>query len=93
MVGSSFEKEVFQMSKNVRRHVVPNPSGGWDVVKGNGQHKSAHVPTQSEAIDRARRIVSNSGGGDVVIHGRDGRIRDADTIHPAKDPMPPRDKK
>jgi hypothetical protein len=81
------------LGKVVRRHVVPNPSGGWDVVKGHGQRRSAHVPTQSEAIERARRIVTNSGGGEVVIHGRDGRIRDSDTIHPAKDPLPPRDRK
>jgi hypothetical protein len=28
-----------------------------------------------------------------VIHGRDGRIRDSDTVPPAKDPHPPRDTK
>ena len=81
------------MSKVVRRHVVPNPSGGWDIVKGGGQRRSAHVSTQAEAIDRARRIVSNSGGGEVVIHRKDGRIRDADTIPPGRDPHPPKDRR
>ena len=29
----------------------------------------------------------------VTIHGRDGRIRDSDTVAPGRDPFPPRDKK
>jgi hypothetical protein len=32
-------------------------------------------------------------GGEVVIHGPDGRIRDKDTMPPAKDPNPPKDTK
>lgn len=75
------------------RHVVPNPDGGWDVEAPGAGRASAHKPTQAEAIDRAREIVSNSGGGEIVIHGRDGRIRDADTVSPGNDPNPPHDKK
>lgn len=81
------------MAKIVRRHVVPNPSGGWDVVKGHAERRSAHVPTQAEAIDRARTIVSNQGGGEVVTHGKDGRIRDSDTVPRGNDPFPPRDRR
>ncbi|MDP3984720.1 MAG: DUF2188 domain-containing protein [Acidimicrobiia bacterium] len=33
------------------------------------------------------------GGGEVTIHGRDGRIRDSDTVPPGHDPNPPRDKR
>jgi hypothetical protein len=73
------------------RHVVPNPSGGWDVRAPDGRPSSAHTKTQGDAIDRARGIVGNSGGGEVVIHGRDGRIRDSDTVPPGRDPLPPRD--
>jgi hypothetical protein len=46
------------------RHVVPNDAGGWDVVKPDGKRASAHTPTQKEAIDRARDIVHNAGGGE-----------------------------
>lgn len=73
------------------RHVVRNPDGGWDVKAPGADRSSAHKPTQSEAIDRAREIVGNSGGGEVVIHGRDGQIRDSDTVPPGRDPNPPRD--
>ncbi|MGC3995161.1 MAG: DUF2188 domain-containing protein [Propionicimonas sp.] len=52
-----------------------------------------HTDTQKAAQDRAREIVENAGGGEVVTHGRDGKIRDSDTIAPGNDPFPPRDKK
>lgn len=74
------------------RHVVPNPKGGWDVKKPGSSRVSAHADTQKAATERARQIVRNGGGGEVRIHGRDGRIRDADTVPPGNDPKPPRDK-
>ena len=79
------------MSKPNARHVVPNPEGGWDVVKPGGQRASSHHDTQGEAIDRGREIVRHAGGGEVRIHGRDGQIRDSDTAPPGNDPNPPRD--
>jgi hypothetical protein len=75
------------------RHVVPNDDGGWDVVRPGGQRTSAHTDTQRQAIDRAREIVGNTGGGEVVIHRSDGSIRDSDTVWPGNDPNPPRDKR
>ena len=75
------------------RHVVPNPGGGWDVRAPGADRASAHVETQSAGIDRAREIVRNTGGGEVVIHSRDGRIRDSDTVAPGNDPNPPRDRR
>ena len=81
------------MSNVNRRHVVPNPSGGWDVVKGHADRRSAHTPTQAEALDRARQIVRNLGGGEVVTHGKDGRIRDSDTVPRGNDPFSPRDRR
>lgn len=79
------------MSSN-NRHVVPNPSGGWDVVKPDAERASSHHDTQQQAIDRGREIVHNLGGGELRIHGRDGQIRDSDTVAPGNDPYPPRDR-
>lgn len=81
------------MSKDTDRHVVPSPGGGWDVKKPGAGRSSSHQSTQSGAIDRAREIVHNAGGGEVVIHRPDGTIRDSDTVAPGKDPFPPRDTK
>ena len=81
------------MSKPSDRHVVPSPDGGWDVVAPDASRASSHHDTQADAIGRAREIVGNVGGGEVVIHGRNGRIRDSDTVAPGNDPYPPRDRK
>ena len=81
------------MAKNTgsnNRHVVPNPNGGWDVKAPGAQRASAHRDTQREAESRAKEIVQNLGGGEVRIHGRDGRIRDSDTVAPGHDPHPPK---
>jgi hypothetical protein len=80
------------MSRN-SRHVVPSPRGGWDVLKPGAQRRSDHAPTQGAAINRAREILGDSGGGELRIHGRDGRIRDSDTVPPGHDPNPPRDRR
>jgi hypothetical protein len=79
-----------EMPRN-ERHVVPDPDGGWDVKAPGGGRSSGHFPTQEKAIDRAREIVRNTGGGEVVIHDRGGRVRDSDTVPPGNDPNPPRD--
>lgn len=79
------------MAKNNNRHVVRNPDGGWDVKAPGASRASAHRETQAAAEQRAKEIVRNLGGGEVRIHGRDGRIRDSDTVAPGNDPNPPRD--
>jgi len=81
------------MSKPTNRHVVPNSTGGWDVVAPNADRSSGHRDTQAEAIDRAREIVEGVGGGEVVIHRPDGTIRDSDTVGGGNDPHPPKDRK
>jgi len=72
------------------RHVVPDGSGGWDVRAPGAERASSHHPSQAEAIRRAREIIHHAGGGELLIHGQDGRIRGKDTIPPGHDPFPPR---
>lgn len=80
------------MSKPNRRHVVPH-EGGWAVRKPGASRASVVSRTQHDAIDRARGILQNDGGGELTIHDRHGRIRDSDTVSPGNDPNPPRDQK
>jgi hypothetical protein len=62
------------------RYVVPNTErGGWDVVKEDQERASAHTRTKVEAVDRAREIVDNLGGGEVRIANRHGQLIDSDT--------------
>lgn len=69
----------------------PWPEGRLGVKAPGAKRASAHAPTQAQAERRAKEIVSNRGGGEVRIHGKDGRIRDSDTVAPSGDPNPPRD--
>ncbi|HEX4826344.1 MAG TPA: DUF2188 domain-containing protein [Candidatus Polarisedimenticolaceae bacterium] len=71
------------------RHVVPQ-DGDWVVKKPGAERASSIHDTQAAAIDHAREIAQTTGG-EVVIHGRDGRIRDKDSY--GRDPNPPKDKK
>ncbi|GLZ50088.1 hypothetical protein Acsp06_62730 [Actinomycetospora sp. NBRC 106375] len=70
------------------RHVVP-AEDGWHVEKDDAQRASAKTPTQAEAISRAVEIVANDGGGQVVVHGSDGQIRESRTVA-ADEPHPKR---
>ncbi|MDP2884815.1 MAG: DUF2188 domain-containing protein [Ignavibacteria bacterium] len=70
-------------------HVVSNPKGGWG-VKREGSGRALKVfDNQQEAVDFARHVTARQGG-EVVIHSRDGRIRDKETYPP--DPHPPKDR-
>lgn len=68
-------------------------SGQWRITKEGAGRVSDIANTQREAEKLAKAFAGNSGGGEVRIHGLDGKIRDSDTVPPAKDPLPPRDKK
>lgn len=62
------------------REVVPDRAGGWNVVQPGSDRVFSHHDTQSDAIDRGRQVVRDAGGGELVIHRRDGRIRAKDSI-------------
>lgn len=68
-------------------------AGQWRVKKEGGDRSSGLANTQKEAERLAKELARNSGGGEVRIHGLDGKIRDSDTVSPANDPCPPKDKK
>ena len=85
------EPRRFTMPNPNDRYVVRNPQGGWDVKAAHAQRSSKHTRTQAEAIQHAKEIVGNAGGGEVRIQGTDGRFRDSDTIAPGNDPHPPKD--
>ena len=73
-------------------HVSRNDDGSWKALKEGGLRAAVIVNTQRSAEIEAKKLVANSGGGEVRIHGLDGRIRDSGTVPPANDPCPPRDR-
>jgi hypothetical protein len=76
------------MSMRKTHHVVPSGSGGWNVKKGGADRASKHFDIKTSAIDYARS-VSIAQGTELLIHGKDGRIQQADSH--GKDPCPPKD--
>jgi hypothetical protein len=74
------------------RTVSPRPDGQWANKRNGAERASSLHPTQKRAEDAARRQIRQDGGGELTTQGTNGRIRSKDTIKPAKDPFPPRDK-
>ena len=60
------------------RYVVPRPGQGWAVVKEDHERASAVTRTQHEAIDRAKQITGNLGGGEVRVQNRHGKFREGE---------------
>lgn len=75
------------MGKN--QHVTPK-DGSWQVIGAGNDRATKMFDTQKSAIEYARDIAINQKS-EVVIHGRDGKIRDKDSY--GNDSMPPRDTK
>lgn len=67
------------------RYVVPNKErGGWDVKKEGAKRASEHTDTKKEAVDRAREIVKNEGGGEIRMQNKQGDWIDSDTVRGPK---------
>lgn len=77
------------MSKRPSIHIVPHDSG-WAVKKSGAGRASIVTATKAEA-DKVGRVMAKNQQAELVIHGRDGRIQDADSF--GRDPLPPRDAK
>jgi hypothetical protein len=55
--------------------VGPKTNGGWQV-----SGKDQTFQTQAEAVKAARSELESSNGGELVIKGRDGKVREQSTI-------------
>lgn len=65
----------------------------WQAKKEGSDRVSGYYDTQAQAEKAAKQFSANNGGGEVRIHTAKGPIRDSDTVAPAKDPNPPKDRK
>ena len=55
--------------------VGPKTGGGWQVSRDDQTFR-----TQAEAEQAARQQLTSSGGGELVVKGRDGRVRMQNTV-------------
>jgi len=72
-------------SKNI--HVVSRHTGGWEARREGATRASVVAQTQAAVINNARPLAQQSKG-ELIIHGRDGRIRQKDSH--GRDPFPPK---
>lgn len=70
-------------------HIVPHEKG-WAVRRGGATRVSSVHPTQREAQD-AGRPTAQRDRVELIIHGRDGRVRDSESY--GHDPNPPKDRR
>lgn len=62
------------MSKGKNQHVTKHQDG-WQVIGAGNSKATAVTKTQAEANEIAKQIATNQQS-EVLIHGRDGQIRD-----------------
>ena len=72
------------MSKRI--HVVPH-NQGWATRREGATRVSSVHPTQTAATQQARTTATRERG-EVIIHRRNGQIRDANSY--GNDPYPPK---
>lgn len=77
------------MNKKRDIHVVPHEKGWATRKEGTSRAGSIH-DTQRDAIEQAKQQAEREKT-EVVIHRKDGTIRDSDSY--GNDPHPPKDKK
>jgi hypothetical protein len=74
-----------QAGHRAKVRMVSPETDGWVIQRPDAQRVSGRYKTQSEALEAAREVLNKEGGGQLIIHGSDGRIRDMDTINPRSD--------
>lgn len=79
------------MSKGRDRTISRRPDGSWQNKRNDATRASSLHDTQRDAIDAAREMLGNQGGGELTVMRVKGGIRSKDTIAPGNDPFPPAD--
>jgi hypothetical protein len=69
------------MQENIRT-IVPAAQGGWNVTTPHALRASAWCASQAEAEMRARQILRNTGGGELLLLDAHGDVV-------ASEPVPP----
>lgn len=72
------------------RTISKRSDGKWANKKDGNKRATSLHDTQKQAEKVAREQLKKDGGGELKIKDENGKIRQADTIPPKKDPYPPK---
>lgn len=78
------------MAKDKPIHVTQRSDGDWQLKPEGNQRAIKITDTQKEAINVGRDLAREKQT-ELVIHGKDGKIRDKESY--GNDPYPPKDTK
>ncbi|MGX8178878.1 DUF2188 domain-containing protein [Exiguobacterium artemiae] len=67
------------------QHITPHPDGGYQVIEEGASTATERFLTQKEAIT-ARRKIAKDRQVELIIHNKEGQIRDKDSY--GNDPFP-----
>jgi hypothetical protein len=68
--------------------ITPAGDGDWKVKRDGASRADSIHPNKSDAVERGKDLANSGGPGQLVIHGRDGKIQTEYTYK--KDPYPPK---
>jgi hypothetical protein len=72
-------------AKSNTRIVSPRPDGRWQEKAAGASRAGSVHDTQAGAAKAANRTLGNTGGGELLIQGRNGQFRSKDTIAPGRE--------
>ena len=70
--------------------ITRSPRGGWKSVVNGNSRASFTARTQKQVYNKQVQSFRKSGGGEILVCGRNGAIRNKNTIAPMRDSFPPR---
>lgn len=73
---------------DAQRHVVRRSDGGWEVRERADSPALSRHARRRQAVDRAREILSLSGGGELVVHAEGGEVTARIAIASGHEPAP-----
>ena len=77
----------YPMKKTKEYHVTKRPDGNWQYKEIHNTRATGITTTQSQAVEAARAVAIKQRA-EVVIHGRNGQIREKNSY--GNDPFPPK---
>ena len=79
---------IIKMAKN--KQIWVSPSGNnWRVHRPGAARSIKITDTQQEGFEKARQVARNQGG-ELIMQGRNGQIREKNSYSPPRDNFPPK---
>ena len=72
----------------VKYHITRTDDDSWKVKRTGAERADSVHEDKADAVARAKELAKSNPLGQVIIHGRDGKIQTEHTY--GKDPYPPK---